>query len=76
MREPLRSIVRQAAFAREDVNQDGRVDILDAYQLAQRVDSGAALPARFDFNRDGTVNRRDAELVAVRAVKLGKGGRS
>jgi len=63
-------------FVREDRNHDGQVDILDAFQLAREVRAGRPLLPALDFNRDGVVDRRDAELVATRAVKLAKGGRS
>ena len=62
-------------FAREDVNHDGHVDILDAFALARQVESGHAASA-LDLNADGVVDRRDAEVIATRAVKLEKGGRS
>ena len=62
-------------FAREDINRDGRVDILDAFQLARETQTGAK-PAAADFNSDGLVDRRDAELIATHVVKLEKGGKS
>ena len=65
----------QSQFAREDVNQDGRVDILDAFQLARESQSGTS-PAGIDLNEDGRIDRRDAEFIATRAVKLEKGGKS
>jgi hypothetical protein len=65
-----------ARFAREDLNHDGRVDILDAFQLAREVRSGTTLPSDLDLNRDGVVDGRDASLIANDAVKLEKGGRS
>ena len=61
-------------FAREDINHDGRVDILDAFQLARETQSSAKPEA--DLNSDGIVDRRDAELIASHAVKLEKGGKS
>ncbi len=65
-----------ARFAREDLNHDGRVDILDAFQLARDVRSGTKLPANLDLNGDGVVDSRDARFIASDAVKLEKGGRS
>src|SRR5581483_5488985 len=47
-------------FAREDLNQDGRVDILDAFQLARELRS-AAKPV--DVNGDGVVDDRDARWI-------------
>lgn len=66
----------QPQVAHEDVNRDGRVDILDAFQLARETQSGAKPAATADLNHDGLVDRRDAELLATHAVKLGKGGKS
>ena len=65
-----------AEFAREDLNEDGRVDILDAFQLAREVRSGTELSANLDLNHDGVVDGHDAEFIASNAVKLEKGGRS
>lgn len=64
------------AFVREDVNQDKRVDILDAFQLARQLDSGAKPLPNYDVTGDGVVDRRDVEFIAARAVKLEKGRRS
>lgn len=63
-------------FAREDLNRDGRVDILDAFQLARETQSGVKPAAIADLNNDGVVDRRDAELIVTHAVKLEKGGKS
>ncbi len=61
---------------REDLNHDGRVDILDAFSLARRVKSGEILNSQFDLNGDGVVDERDVAILAARVVRLGKGGRS
>ena len=60
--------------AHEDVNGDGRVDILDALALARRISGGAAQDNQWDLNKDGIVDQRDVELIARHAVKLKKGG--
>lgn len=65
---------RTTSFAREDINHDGQVDILDAFQLTREIQSGAK-PAT-DLNGDGVADQRDADLIAARAVRLEKGGRS
>lgn len=63
-------------YAREDLNHDGNVDILDAFQLARELKrGGTANPAR-DFNGDGKVDAADVDFLAARAVSLGKGGPS
>jgi hypothetical protein len=63
-------------LAREDLNHDGRVDILDAFQLAREAQSGTKADQGRDLNGDGVVDQRDAEFIAAQAVKLEKGGRS
>jgi hypothetical protein len=67
--------LRGPAFAREDINQDGSVDILDAFQLAREVRWGPVAKRELDLNGDGVIDQRDAAQLAVRAVKLAKGGR-
>lgn len=62
-------------IAREDINHDGQVNILDAFQLARELQSGQKLASGLDLNGDGAVNRRDVEIIAIQAVKLKKGGR-
>lgn len=60
------------AIAAEDVDGNGRVDIIDAYVLALRIEQG--LPSgggRWDLNGDGALDRRDVDLVASRAVRIG-----
>lgn len=64
------------AYAREDLNRDGRVDILDAFLLARQLQSGDNPRPSLDLNGDGVVDHRDAESIAAQAVKLEKGGRS
>ena len=64
------------AYVREDLNRDGRVDILDAFQLARQLQSGNDPGAGSDLNSDGEVDRRDVEIIAAQAVRLEKGGRS
>lgn len=59
-----------AAWAREDVNRDGRVDIVDALVLARSAGSGAP---GLDLNGDGNVDEQDAALVAAKAVQLHPG---
>jgi len=65
-----------AAFAADDVNRDGRVDILDAFALARELERGAKPSPAADLNHDGVVDRRDVDAIANKAVKLAKGGRS
>ena len=66
----------RTAFAREDVNHDGQVDVLDAFQLARGVQVGMKQSSELDLNGDGVIDRRDVEFIAAKAVKLEKGGKS
>ncbi len=61
-------------FVAKDINRDGVVDILDAFALARKIESGEMRNA--DFNRDGVVDQRDVESVANDVVRLNKGERS
>jgi len=59
-------------YAREDLNHDGKVDILDAFALARQVNSSAPLSTTSDINGDGVVDGRDVALIAAHAVQLKK----
>jgi hypothetical protein len=60
---------------RVDIDQNGHVDILDAFKLARHVESESTGRAemKWDINGDGLVNRNDVDLVASAAVRLDKG---
>jgi hypothetical protein len=58
----------------QDLNHDGRVDILDAFILARKLEAGAMEDRRLDLNGDGRVDQADVASLAARAVKLDKGG--
>ena len=59
-------------FAREDLNRDGKVDILDSFALARQLKNGDSLPALLDINGDGVVDERDVNAIASQAVALQK----
>ena len=63
---------RRAAPA--DIDGDGRVNILDAYQLAKSLGAGRlagpGAPGWHDVNDDGAMNRLDVDAVAYLAVRL------
>src|SRR5206468_7646984 len=61
---------RARAFAREDINRDGHVDVLDAFALARQIETGGTLDPRWDINGDGRVDRADVNAIAARAVDL------
>jgi hypothetical protein len=60
-------------LAREDIDHNGRVDILDAFALARRVENGQAVGASFDLNGDGRTGQADVDMIALAAVKLERG---
>jgi hypothetical protein len=68
--QPAPTAHGRAAFAREDLNQDGQVNILDAFLLAWAIEAGQPLAAPLDLNGDGLVDERDVERLAQLAVKL------
>lgn len=57
-----------------DVDSSGRIDILDAFQLARRIEAAEAFeePSTriFDLTGDGAVDQRDVDAVAMRAVTV------
>jgi hypothetical protein len=57
-------------ISRKDINKDGQVDILDAFMLASRIQTGA-IEENWDINGDGQVNQADVEEISAFAVKLG-----
>jgi Dockerin type I domain len=64
------------AYVREDLNGDGKVDILDAFILAKTLQAAPISDPRLDVNGDGVIDRRDIETIAAHAVSLEKKGRS
>jgi hypothetical protein len=67
---------QRPAYVREDLNHDGKVDILDAFLLARKLQGTHVSDPHLDVNGDGLINRKDVEAIAAHAVSLGKGGRS
>ena len=59
-----------AAVDEQDVNGDGRLDILDAFALARRMERREVIGTRADFNRDGEITRADVDWLARAAVTL------
>ena len=56
-----------------DIDQNGRVDILDAFKLAREIESARPAKRDWDVNGDGLVDRHDVDVVAFAAVRLDKG---
>ncbi len=71
--EPTAS--RMAALEDEnfDIDNNGRVDILDAFTLARRIESTSYTESQSDINNDGLVNGDDVDEIAMAAVRLNKG---
>ena len=60
-------------LAREDIDHNGRIDILDAFALARRLQSAQPLGTAFDLNGDGRTSQADVDLIAMAAVRLERG---
>lgn len=60
------------SLAAEDINGDGKVDILDAFALARSLQSRSGAAQTWDVNGDGVVDDRDVDLIAHAAVAVGK----
>ncbi len=55
-------------------DQEHQVDIVDAYRLSRRIDSGGRLDTSSDANGDGRVDRADVDELIRRAVAVRKAG--
>lgn len=55
-----------------DLDANGRVNILDAYTLARRIEQGRANQS-FDLDADGNVDQRDIDWIANQAVAIKPG---
>ncbi len=63
-------VAKAVSVDRSDINGDGRVDILDAFLLAKRVEAREAFDTAWDITGDGLVDRRDVAALAAAAVRL------
>jgi hypothetical protein len=63
-------------FAAEDLNQDGNLDILDAFTLARQLKQGISPNENLDLNSDATIDDKDVAIIATHVVKLPPGGGS
>jgi len=61
-----------STFARTDIDQNGTVNILDAYSLARHIKSQQPARPTWDLNADGRINQADVDLVAYTAVRLSR----
>ncbi len=58
---------------REDLDGSGRVDILDAFWLARRIETSDAPSDTWDIDGDGAVGQGDVDLIAMAAVRVNGG---
>jgi hypothetical protein len=65
------SIINHQSAA--DIDNNGRVDILDAFRLARHIEAGDQPERNWDLNGDGRVDRADVDAVAFAAVRLHEG---
>ncbi len=70
---PEQRVARVAPAGPDDLNGDGRVDIVDAYLMARALERGRS-ERGWDRNRDGKVDRGDVDRIAFAAVSLRRGG--
>jgi hypothetical protein len=54
--------------AGEDVDHDGKVNILDAFFVARLVEAGEKIDEAYDVNGDGKVDQADVDRIAHAAV--------
>ena len=59
--------IRNSTF---DIDHSGRIDILDAFALARRLERGEATDPAWDRTGDGAVDRKDVDAIALAAVKV------
>jgi hypothetical protein len=57
----------------DDIDNSGKVDILDAFKLAKFIQSGKSIDKKWDINGDGRVDDGDVKTIAYAAVSLNKG---
>jgi len=58
------------AAARNDINADGRQDILDALVVARGLAAGDSIQTRWDVTDDGIVDHRDVDSLARSVVSM------
>jgi hypothetical protein len=62
-----------AVADKTDIDQNGSVDVLDAFRLAHHIESADRPDMKWDVNGDGAVDKNDVDTVAFAAVRLDKG---
>lgn len=64
------SQMKSVAQISTDIDNNGRVDILDAFKLAKLIQSEISVDKKWDINGDGLVDEGDVDKVALVAVSL------
>jgi Dockerin type I domain len=57
---------------RGDVDGSGRIDIVDAYLLARRLETQSKLEPHWDLSGDGKIDEGDVKAVAASAVSVSR----
>ena len=70
---PAPEHAHQAVVQPNDIDHNGRVDIIDAFTLARQIEQANPIKSEWDMNGDGRVDRSDVDTVALAAVRLDKG---
>ena len=68
--EKLKQVPARVA---EDIDGNGRVNIIDAYLMNRRLRSGVAMPKKLDLNGDGRIDHEDIKAIVKTAVSLRRG---
>jgi hypothetical protein len=70
---PSGSMALTPPAVKEDIDGNGRVNILDAFALARHVETDGSPNPAWDINGDGAVDGSDIDAVAMAAVRLDQG---
>jgi hypothetical protein len=71
-RRAIEAPAQMRTAVQEDLDDNGRVDILDAFALARELESPQAPRKQWDMNGDGAVDGADVDVIAMAAVSLGR----
>jgi len=67
------AVAKAQAAVKEDIDRNGRVDILDAFMLARYLETDRRPRGEWDVTGDGVVDKSDVHTVAMAAVSLDRG---
>jgi hypothetical protein len=66
----LSPLLQPKPLLAEDLDQNGRVNILDALHLARQLPVDTQSHPQWDFNSDGSITQADIDHIAHSAVRL------